>query len=149
MENDPAAQLALVADARRNLADRLITPWWYHPALGAMLALYVVAFAFGSTIVRAATLVLFLAGCALLARAYRRLTGVWVSGFDAGPARRWAYALGGTIAALMLGGWLIAWLTDLVWPVWLAAAVLWVATVLLGRRFDAVLRADLRGSAHG
>ena len=40
---DPASALADAAQSRNALADRLITPWWYHPVigvpLGAMFAL--------------------------------------------------------------------------------------------------------------
>ena len=42
METDPgradaAAALDLVAASRAALADRLVTPWWYHPALGVLV----------------------------------------------------------------------------------------------------------------
>lgn len=147
MENEYATQLEMIADARRTLADRLVTPSWYHPVLGAMLAAYVVVVALGTTALRLAAVPVFVAGCVLLAKAYQRLTGVWVSGDSAGPARPWAYALGGVAGVLLLGSLAITWLTRLRWPVWLAAVVVFVATIVLGRRFDTALRAHLRGQA--
>ena len=35
---NPRDALADVAATRSSVADRLITPWWYHPALGVILA---------------------------------------------------------------------------------------------------------------
>ena len=148
MENESGAQqpdpLAMIAEARAAAADRLVTPWWYHPVLGLLVAGYVVAFSLGDTLVRSIALLVFLAGVTGLVRAYRRLTGVWLAGHEAGRASRWAYAMGATIGVLMVVSLVIAWTTSLTWPTWVIAAVVGVAMVVLGRRFDVALRAQLR-----
>jgi hypothetical protein len=148
MENSVAAeQLAAVTDARAAVAGRLITPWWYHPILGLLLAGYVLGMGLGNTGVRLAAAVLFVAGGSALANAYRRLTGVWVSGLDAGRASRWAIGMGALVGVIAVTAWIIGASTELRWPVWSLAAVGLVGTVVLGRRFDSALRAQLRAAA--
>ena len=145
---DPAAALADVDAARRSVADRLITPWWYHPALGAITALIVAVNALelphlaviGATILGAA-------GMGGLVGAYRRTTGLWVDLGNAGPrARRW-WGLYAAILASTIGAALVASVTPVSYPAWVAVAlavVTLVATVVLGRRIDAVLREEIR-----
>jgi hypothetical protein len=137
--------LDLIASARAAVADRLVTPAWYHPILGLLVAGYIVALSLGGTVVRSLAIVLFITACGALAGAYRRRTGVWVSGFKAGRASRWAVALGLLIGGLTMTGLFIGfgWFgsTGLVW---LLAAVGFVATIVLGRRFDVALRSQLR-----
>lgn len=146
-EDQASDALTVIGEARAAAADRLVTPWWYHPILGFLVSAYVIGFSLGNTLVRAVSLVLFLGGCLLLVRAYRRLTGVWISGFDAGPASRWAWILGGATATAMLGSLIIAWTTSLVWPTWCIAVAAGVGVVIVGRRFDVALRAQLRAGA--
>ena len=148
MENSASEQLALVAQARAAVADRLTTPWWYHPVLGLLLAGYLVALSFGDALVTAVAIAVFAVGCATLASTYRRLYGVWLSGLsDAGAARPWLAVLGVLVATSMATAWLVARWTSLNWPVWALAALVLVATVVLGRRCDAALRAQLRAGA--
>jgi hypothetical protein len=144
MESKSDDPLAMITEARATVADRLTTPWWYHPILGLLLASYVVAVGLGSTLVKALAVVLLIAACGALASTYRRLTGVWISGFEAGRAGRWAKALGGLVGAVTVVAWIVASWTELSWPAWGLAAVAFVSTVVLGRRFDTALRAQLR-----
>ncbi|MEW9528287.1 hypothetical protein [Microbispora sp. NPDC049125] len=144
MESNSADHLSVIAEARAAVADRLITPWWYHPILGLLIAGYLLALGLGDTVVKIAGVVLFAAGSAALGSAYRRLTGVWVSGFQAGPAGRWAGALGGLAGLAAVASLAIGALTDLRWPVWCLALAGFAAGIVLGRRFDAALRAQLR-----
>jgi hypothetical protein len=147
MESNAAEQLADIHQARAAVADRLVTPWWYHPALGALLAGYVVGISVGGTGVKIASGVLFAAAVVALGDVYRRRTGVWVSGFDAGRASRWAIALGALIGAVVLTAWATTSYTDLRWPVWVLAVAGFAGTVVIGRRFDSALRAQLRAAA--
>ena len=147
MENEAAEQLAAIAEARSSVADRLVTPWWYHPILGLLFAGYLVGLSLGSNPVRFVTVVLFFAGCAALAYVYRRMTGVWVSGFEAGRAGRWATGIAVLVGATILTAWSVAEYTALRWPVWTLAVVVFVGSVVLGRRFDSALRAQLRAGA--
>lgn len=139
------ASLAAVAAARRAAADRLVTPWWYHPILGALFAGYALTIALGDRWVLLAGVVVFFAGLALLVGAYRRKTGIWLSGFEAGGATKWAYLMGvvgglGIVAAVLLS------YTDAsdAW-VWAVAVAMGVAIVPIGRTYDRELRAELRG----
>ncbi|RBQ20739.1 hypothetical protein DP939_06575 [Spongiactinospora rosea] len=147
MESNVADGLAVIAEARAALADRLIIPWWYHTGLGLLLAGCVVAIGLGGTPVRIGAIVLLVAGCAVLTDAYRRLTGFWVSGGHAGPAGRWVGAMGAmTFACIVAAFGIVGW-TGLRWPVWCLAAAVYAAIIVMGRRFAAALRAHLRAGA--
>lgn len=145
MNSGDEASLAAVAAARRAAADRLGTPWWYHPVLGALFAGYAVAIALGNAWVLLGGLVAFFAGLALLVSAYRRKTGIWLSGHQNAPASRWAYLMG-LVGALGFVGAILLSYTDVsdAW-VWAVAVAMGVAIVPIGRKYDQVLRADLRG----
>ncbi|KUL27854.1 hypothetical protein [Actinoplanes awajinensis] len=147
MENNAAEQLAAIADTRTAVAGRLVTPWWYHPALGLALAGYVLGLGLGGTPVSAVFAMLFILVCLGLAHLYKRRTGVWVSGFEAGRASRWAYAMGALVGVIVAATWATTAYTNLNWPVWALAATGFAGTVLLGRQFDAALRAQLRAAA--
>lgn len=139
-----AAALGLVGAARSDLADRLVTPWWYHPALGGALALLIASFATRTPPLIAAAIALYFVSLVALPRLYRRATGIWVTGLTARRARRWAVALGCTAGVgLVLG--LVLGYTD---PVRLLGPVVAVAVFVLvqvfGRRFDDELREELR-----
>jgi hypothetical protein len=143
---EASAALDLVASTRADLADRLVTPWWYHPVLGVMAGWVVAAPAARSLAVWYAAVAAFVVGCAVLARTYRRLTGVWISGPATGRASRWAWSL--AVALVVAAGLsALAALTLDAWPVSIAIAVAQLpVTVLLGRRFDVELRRQLRES---
>ncbi|MFC4587651.1 hypothetical protein [Sphaerisporangium corydalis] len=147
MENHGAGDLSLIAEARAAIADRLVTPWWYHPAFGLLLAGCVLAAGLGGTAVKIGSVVLLLTGSAALTRAYRRLTGLWVSGLEAGPAGRWIGALGAVTVLAVAAALGIGALTDVRWPVWCLAVAGYAATIVLCRRFDLALRAHLRTGA--
>jgi hypothetical protein len=147
MENNSAEALNIIAETRAAAADRLITPWWYHPIFGLLLADYVLGVSLGTTPAKLTASLVFIAASLALATTYRRLTGVWVSGFDAGPAGRWAKALGALVGIAALGGWAIASWTQVTWPVWCLAVLALAGGVVLGRRFDSALRAQLRAGA--
>ncbi|GAA1612390.1 hypothetical protein [Actinoplanes couchii] len=144
MENNAAEQLAAISDIRASVADRLVTPVWYHPALGSALAAYVVAISLGSSAVRAIAGGLFVAAAALLGRVYRQRTGIWVSGHGAGPARWWAVAMGALIGAVVLTAWATGAYTEARWQVPVLAVIGFAGTIVLGRAFDNAVRAQLR-----
>jgi hypothetical protein len=141
-EPSPAALYAL-GNQRGHLADRLVTPWWYHPVLGGALALLVASFATRRLLVVAVAAVLYVAVLVTLPHAYRRSTGVWVDAPTPPQARHWARALGWTAAAALLVAVVAAGVG--LWAVALAAAVaaFWT-TQVFGRRFDDALREELR-----
>ena len=148
MESNSTEHLSAIAETRAAVADRLITPWWYHPALGVLAAGYLLALGLGSIAIMLAGGVLFIVGAGALASAYRRLTGIWISGFDAGgTASRWAKAIGGMVGVSAVASYFIGHYTDLRWPVWCIAVLGFAACLLLGNRFDTALRAQLRAGA--
>ena len=136
--------LAAVRTGRSAAADRLVTPWWYHPILGLLLAGLLVAYGVGSRWVIGAALVVFCAGVSALVTAYRHQTGVWVSGLNAGSASRWAYALAALILACFAATLVARYVQHAGWLAWAAAAVAVAGTVLIGRRFDVALRERIR-----
>jgi hypothetical protein len=150
MENDgeptlhpsPEEARASLEDVHRmeaDLADRLVTPWWYYPGLGLVEALIVSSMAFPDAL-SALALVVGVAGIGLLASAYRRLTGLGMSNQYFALARAWNIAL----LVVILVAIAVVLLVDR--PVVTAgtAVVVFVATVVLGRRADSAVRYRLR-----
>src|SRR5699024_12311806 len=67
---DPRDALADVAASRGSVADRLVTPWWYHPILGALIAAIVLVNALHlSNLVKIVVAVASAAGMGLLVSA--------------------------------------------------------------------------------
>lgn len=147
MENDesldPAAALTLVAGSRARLADRLVTPWWYHPVLGVLVGGVVASQALPSPWAMLA-LPVYLIGWALLVRSYRRLTGVWISGFHPAAPKGvlWGVLVG--VALLVLTAAVLDVGFDLWWAPVIAGVLAVPIVVVGGRSFDRVLRASLR-----
>lgn len=138
-----AALSGLDVDTAR-LADRVVTPWWYHPVLGTVVAVV----ALSPTLPPSATasvIALCVVVLVLLPAAYRRRYGVWVSE-PAGPRSRrmfrWVMA---SIVLGVVGGAVLG----MVAPVWAVVPALLVllAVVVLGRRYDEALREDLAAGA--
>jgi hypothetical protein len=146
-ETDARAALDAIAEGRRRMADRVVTPWWYHPALGILVGALM---AVPSTQERWAIVAVDVAGAiglAVLTQAYRNRTGVWPASKLRGPAGRLRIVYVAVIlvvyftcAALeFVAGWRGATVV--------AGAVVAVLTVVYGRRYDEKLRAELRGEA--
>ncbi|MFQ4149191.1 hypothetical protein AAGW05_10900 [Arthrobacter sp. LAPM80] len=139
--------LFAIGDSRRAAADRLVTPWWYHPALGLLAAGFVLIYALGNPVVMVAGVVLYFAGLGVLVGSYVKKTGVWIGGLSAGKASRWAWCLVGMFVVCLLGGVAAARVAAVDWVAWLAAVVLFAGVNILGRRFDTAVRAQLRDVA--
>jgi hypothetical protein len=95
--------LEQIAAANREMADRVRAPGWYSWSLSLLLG--------GMAAVQEAPLpviigyeVLFIVSLALLVRAYRRKSGVWIPGYRAGRTRWVAFGGAFIAAAVMLGG---------------------------------------------
>ena len=141
---DPSQSLQDIADAQDAAATRLTTPIWYHPILGFLAAGYLIAFALGTTKVHSVALIVFLAALAALVRAYRRHTGMWISGFGAGKASRWAYALSALFVTSFAAAKIPYEVADVRWPTWVAAATVLAGTITLGHLFDNAVRKQIR-----
>lgn len=136
---EAAAALHLVERTRADLADRLVTPAWYHPILGLIEAAFVVSL----DVPRPGNLVLLvlgLAGLFALMSAYSRVTGLGLSGDYLRLAAGWVVGL----VVLVLAAMVAVLLFDPLWVTAVAAVAAFVATIVLGRRADATIRARLR-----
>lgn len=148
---DPRDALADVAASRDSVADRLTTPWWYHPALGAILAAIVLVAALDlNTIVRLVVSLACAVGIGLLVAAYQRATGLWVDIRNLGPVSvRWwlAYVV---LIVVVVGTALVPSFTDVSLSARVAVlltVVVFLGTVVLGRKMDVALRAEIRSGA--
>jgi len=134
------AALSGLDDDNARLAERVVTPWWYHPVLGVVVAAVALSSSLPpsamSSVIAAAVVVLV-----LLPAAYRRRYGVWVSE-PAGPRSRRLFRHVMVAIVLGIAGGALLGLLGLVWALAPAVLVL-VAVVVLGRRYDAALRQDL------
>ncbi|WP_166997744.1 hypothetical protein [Paramicrobacterium fandaimingii] len=152
MESDSRGSAPTPAEARealsrlhsddKKLAERLVTPWWYHPALGLIVALIAGSQALpspASTAVLAVSIVAIL----VLIITYTRLYGVWTNR-PMGPQSRRLLITMVLIVILAMVSNLVVKLADLT-PLWvlLPAAVAFGTTVVIGPRYDAALRSEL------
>lgn len=145
---DPRDALADVAASRNSVADRLVTPWWYHPILGLCLAAIVLVNALDlHNVVKLVVALTAAVSMGILVGAYQRLTGLWVDTRNLGPtSRRWwlAYVV---VIFVVVGVPFLPAFTDQPLPTWLAiafTAVAFIATVVLGRRIDSAMREEIR-----
>lgn len=134
---------------RGELADRLVTPWWYHPVLAAAVAFLTLSWTTGKGVVVLAAVAVYGTALVVLPRLYRRTTGVWVTGLPQRRARRWGRRLGWACAGAVFLG-IVSSVSTALWPLGVGAAVaVSVLVPVLGRRFDEELRAELREDPHG
>jgi hypothetical protein len=141
-----AAQLAALHADRLGMARRVVQPWWYDVGLGLSVFLF-----FASISLRDSGVWRYVAiGAGLLllwgiVTAYKRITGVWVSGLRPGRTRK------------TIGVWLVAYLAVLALSAWgefglgfrgavaAGGVVLGVAIVFISRWWMRIYVAELRG----
>lgn len=141
---DARQALDSLAAGRNELADRLVTPLWYHPTLAALVFVLVAGYGFAR--LWQIALVVYAAGLVWLTTAYRRIVGVWTSNWTRIGGRRYAIGL---IVVLLAGLGLsnaarsgaVPWWWALVSGALSGLGVLWV-----GPRVDAALRTAVRGA---
>ncbi|MEY8654209.1 hypothetical protein [Brachybacterium paraconglomeratum] len=124
------------------LASRLESPWWYNVTLGALVAAAISAQALpgipGLTVI--ALVIIWLP---FLVQAYSSRYRISMTR-PAGPRSRRMLLLILAVLALLMGSGVALKLASM--PPWWAlvpASAGFVATVLLGRRYDAVLRSEI------
>ncbi len=140
---EAARMLAEVEAANADLARRARAPVWYHPVLGLLLG-GLVAVQGQSIPLMLGFYLVFLVGLALLVRAYKRHTGLWVSGYRAGRTRWVAVGLA-VLTALTLpaSAWLVC-AHDLTAAPFVLGAVAAVVVTIGGFVWEAAFRRDLR-----
>ena len=136
--DEARAALAFLDDDGARLAERVVTPWWYHPIVAAIVISQALPGAWGITLLPLAIIAI-----PLLMLAYKKHSGVATTQ-PAGPRSRRLMLMLLVIVVLALVSTLVVKLTDSSpWWALIPAAIAAVATVLLGRRYDAVLRQEL------
>lgn len=142
-----AALAGLDSDGAQ-LAERVVTPWWYHPILGMFVAVIVGAQALPSPW-SVAVLAFTILGILLLMRTYRRRYGVLTTE-PAGPRSKrlliWTIVV---FLLSMVAGLVIKLSGSPTWWVLVPAAGALVATIVVGRRYDQALRAELSAARSG
>ena len=139
---DALAHLDALADSRSALANHVVTPPWYHPALAGLIFLFVAGTA--SERWSFVTFMLYCAGLVWLVTTYRRITGVWANGWNRTGGRAYAVALlvallGAIAVAYAVRGGTLPW-----WWACVAAGVAAGFAAWVGPRFDASFRAAMR-----
>ena len=153
MERNSSAgdALAEVARAHTRLADRLYTPWWYHPILGILLGALVLqiggVFGRPGVFLMAAPVL----GIIVLGRIYRHLSGIDLYGSGSPDGgRRGRSLLAVYICALIVCFAITFTLSaqlGLEWTAWVLTALVVAGTIAVGRTYDELLRDQLRSTA--
>ena len=142
-----SAALAAAADSRRKLAELIYTPWWYHPALGLLMGLLVLAIG-GSIGNGLVVLPLVLVGTFGLGLLYRRLSGVDLRGPNAPDGGKRGRVMLMIVLSSLVASCALSYLLGHEFAIrpapWILAAVALVVTVVAGRAYDNSLRAQLR-----
>jgi hypothetical protein len=141
-EVEARAALGEFAQDRATLAARIITPWWYHPALGVITGVFAGAHALpdGWPVVAIAAGIVAIP---ILSTTYARRYGVAVSK-PAGPrGRRLMLAVLAVLVAGMASSLAFKFLGLEPWWGIIPAVITFVATIILGRRYDDALRQEI------
>jgi hypothetical protein len=142
-DEDALRMLAEVEAARADMAKRAKAPAWYHPALGVLIG-GLIAVQGQSLPVMGAFYVLYVIGLVLLVRAYKRRTGMWVSGYRAGRTRWVTLSLAALTMVLgLISIWLVRARGLSVAPL-IFGAIIAVIVTIGGFVWEAAFRADLR-----
>lgn len=138
---NPQEALSAARAAQVDMVRRATGQGWYHWSLGLLMG--------GLTMVQAAPVALRLPligavilGLGLLVHAYRRRTGVWVSGLRPGGTLGIALAMG-LVVALGQAASFSAWLNGGAARGLPIAVAVFVIVTALGYAWDAVYRADM------
>lgn len=140
-EEARAALDSLGADAAQ-LAGRLESPWWYHLTLGTLVAAAICAQAVPG-VLGLTVIALVIIWVPFLMQAYTSRYRISMTR-PAGPRSRRMLLLIIAVLVLLMGAGLVLKLASLplAWAL-LPAAAGFLTTVLLGRRYDVVLRAEI------
>ncbi|MGO2112154.1 MAG: hypothetical protein ACTH31_11125 [Pseudoclavibacter sp.] len=136
---------ALDADGAR-LAQRVITPRWYYPIFGVLVATMTFGVAYPGTY-GFGLVAIGVVGLAVLVRTHTLRTGVWISQAP-GPATRKLQRVLMVIYIVLMGAALALRVTEpSPWWALLPALSGLLITVVVGRHYDRVLRRELAASA--
>lgn len=143
---EAAQQLAGLQQTNAEMARRAVAPRWYHPALGGLAGMLIASNALSSGF-RAAAFLLFFAGLVLLVQAYRRHTGLWVSGWRAGRTRWVSGTLGAVMLLVSLGSMVVAREHDFPAAYLIGGGIVAAACTIAGPLWETAFRRDLADGA--
>lgn len=142
-DEDALRMLAEIRAANTTMAQRAKAPTWYHPVFGLLMG-GLVAVQGQPIPLMIAYYVVMVIGLALLVRAYRRHTGMWVNGYRAGRTRWVAVGLAAiTTVANLISVWLVRERGETLAPLVFGGLVAVIVTIG-GFVWQAAFRADLR-----
>ena len=140
-----AAELAALDADRAALADRVVQPWWYDALLGLLVAGFISSYSTRDVWVILGAVLVLLVGLRGLMAAYRRVTGVWVSGLRPGATRRavtvWFVVYAVVVAAAAVFEYGLGIRGAMV----VAGVVLGVAIAVISQWWTRIYVAELRG----
>jgi hypothetical protein len=141
---DAAAQLAALRADRLGMAERARQPWWYDPAGGVLVLLFLGSYSTHSAGWIGAAAAVFLVGLLLMRRGYQRATGMWVSGVRPGRTRIAIAAWAVLYAVVFSGSGLLEFAAGVRGAMVVGGAVLGVGLVVISRWWNRLYVAELR-----
>ncbi len=142
--NHPDDALAQIRSARARIAERARTPWWYPPVYGTGVGGMVASLALPDHLVLgglATALALLLGAYA----AWRRTSGLSVTGFRPGATRRIAVTLGVAMVVAFAAAFALRDGATGGWAPIACGAVLGVVAARASAAWDRAWRAELQG----
>ncbi|WP_147397442.1 hypothetical protein [Amycolatopsis panacis] len=142
-----AARAALdnVDAARRQMASRLTSPWWYHPGIGLSFGLAFASATIGWEYIPYGVIIGLTLLPTVLTTVARRVTGVSIDRYRSTPSARWSVLVYALLFVVLAGaGIALQWGADLRWAMAGCGALVFVLTVYFGRRIEAALVRDAR-----
>jgi hypothetical protein len=139
--------LKQLQDDGARLAARVVTPWWYHLALGVIVAAFA-AFAGAQALPGTASMWIVVIGILLvnfLINTYSRRYGISAIQPTGPRSKRLFWAMLIVLAPTMASGFAIRYFALSSWWGIVPAVVAFFAIVVLGRRYDDALRDELSG----
>lgn len=134
--------LGRLSTDRSRLADQVVTPWWYHPALGVIMSVFVLAQVLEPPL-SISLVALGIVAIPVLTNAYSRRYGISLTQPTGRGSGRMLLASVGILALAIVGALAIRLTGVSLWWVLPLAVSAFVATVVFGRRYDKALRTEL------
>lgn len=128
---------------RVRLAQQVVTPWWYHPVLGGILAAIVFSYALLRLGYPFLVVAAGLVAMVFLVRTYSRRYGVEVAGWLGPRTRRLQIAVGVLVGACILSSLVIMLAEASAGWALLPATAVFCGIIVLGRRYDAAMRSEM------
>jgi hypothetical protein len=85
---EAADRLAILQATRGEVARRVASPWWYHPALGLLLGGLWAAISADPFWITPVAIGVFCVALSALVSTYKRITGTWTNGMRSGRTRK-------------------------------------------------------------